>query len=131
MAYEQGKEPDSDIATRSGEFAMLIYSLVGVVAGTILPHLASRDRRLMKYKKDVTEDAELERLRDTVLHWRAEAARQGRPLRLPVVPFLLRNMWMASLILYSVLTFSTFFITTVTQVRLSSLSDCYVAHICF
>ena len=27
MAYELGREPDHDIATRTGEFAMLIYSI--------------------------------------------------------------------------------------------------------
>lgn len=27
MAYENQKEPDPDIATRSGEFAMLLYSI--------------------------------------------------------------------------------------------------------
>src|SRR5262245_1997969 len=27
MAYEHNKEPDKDIATRTGEFAMLIYSI--------------------------------------------------------------------------------------------------------
>ena len=34
MAYELGREPDHDIATRTGAFAMLIYSL-----GTITPPL--------------------------------------------------------------------------------------------
>jgi len=115
MAYEHQKEPDPELATRSGEFAMLLYSIVGVVTGTLLPHLASRDRRLMGHKDDVDEDAELTRLRNTVREWRAEAARQGKPLRLPIMPFLLRNIWTGALILYSVLTFSTFFITTVVQ----------------
>lgn len=27
MAYEQGSDPDHDIATRTGELAMLIYSI--------------------------------------------------------------------------------------------------------
>jgi hypothetical protein len=27
MAYEHNKEPDKDVATRAGEFAMLIYSI--------------------------------------------------------------------------------------------------------
>lgn len=27
MAYEHQKEPDPDVATRTGEFAMLIYSI--------------------------------------------------------------------------------------------------------
>lgn len=115
MAYENQKEPDPELATRSGEFAMLLYSIVGVVAGTLLPHLASRDHRLMGHKDDVDEDAELTRLRNTVREWRAEAVRHGKPLRLPIKPFLLRNIWTGALIFFAILTFSTFFITTVVQ----------------
>ncbi|KAF8897661.1 major facilitator superfamily domain-containing protein [Infundibulicybe gibba] len=115
MAYENQKEPDHDVATRTGEFAMLIYSVVGVAAGTLLPHLANRDRRLMAHKTDVDEDAEVTRLRNTVRQWRVEAARQGKPLRLPMMPFLLRNIWTGALLFFSFLTFSTFFISTVVQ----------------
>jgi|ERR1700722_18820125 len=89
---------------------------VAVIAGTLLPHLAARDRRLMRDKGDVNEDAEVTRLRSTVRLWRAEAVRQGKPLRLPVMPFLLRNIWTGALLLFTVLTFWTFFITTVIQV---------------
>ena len=70
----------------------------------------------MAHKEDVNEDAEISRLRAIVQQWRAEAARKGMPLRLPITPFLLRNIWMAALILFTILTFSTFFISTVTQV---------------
>lgn len=94
---------------------------VGVVAGIILPHLANRDRRLMAHQGDDDEDAELTRIRNTVREWRAEAARHGRPLRLPVMPFLLRNIWTGALLLFTVLTMSTFFITTVAQVFASFL----------
>jgi hypothetical protein len=90
---------------------------VGVITGTLLPYLASRDRRLMGHKDDVDEDAELNRLRNTVREWRAEAARRGKSLRLPMMPFLLRNIWTGALILFSGLTFSTFFISTVVQVN--------------
>ena len=38
MAYEQQTEPDKDVATRTGEFAMLIYSI-----GTSLYRLAVTD----------------------------------------------------------------------------------------
>lgn len=143
MAFEQGKEPDHDFAIRSGEFAMLIYSIglsanclllllllkchkVGVIAGTVLPHLAGRDRRLMGHKSDVDVDAELFRIRETVRQWRVDAARQGKPLRLPVMPFLLRNIWTGALLFFSLLMFSTFFITTVYQVggRLSCKVTC-------
>ncbi|KAJ7094638.1 hypothetical protein B0H15DRAFT_969737 [Mycena belliarum] len=113
MARELGKEPDPDKATRTGEFAMLIYSIVAVVSGTILPHLANRDRRLMAHQGDEDEDAELTRIRNTVFQWKAEAARRGQPLRLPVMPFLLRNIWTGALLLFTVLTMSTFFISTV------------------
>lgn len=71
----------------------------------------------MAYQEDVDEDAELTRIRNTVRAWRAEAVRKGKPLRLPMMPFLLRNIWTGALLLFSLLTFSTFFITTVAQVR--------------
>jgi len=116
MAYEHNAEPDHDVATRTGEFAMLIFSVVAVVAGSLLPHLARRDRRLMP-PKDEDGDAEVSRLRDTVRQWRAEALRDGKPLRLPMMPFLLRNIWTGALLLFTVLTFSTLFISTVAQVR--------------
>ena len=87
----------------------------------MLPHLASRDRRLMAYKSDVDENAEVSRIRATIRQWRVEAAQKGQPLQLPVMPFLLRNIWTGALVLYSLLTFSTFFISTVNQV--SSLNN--------
>lgn len=70
----------------------------------------------MASKSDVDEDAELSRIRATVRQWRVEAAQKGKPLELPVMPFLLRNVWTASLVLFSFLNFSTFFIGTVVQV---------------
>ncbi|KAF9534195.1 MFS general substrate transporter [Crepidotus variabilis] len=115
MAFEIGREPDPDVATRTGAFAMLIYSVVGVAAGTLLPHLASRDRRLMGHKTDVDGDAELSRIRAMVRKWRVEAAQASRPLHLPVMPFLLRNIWTGALLFFSFLMFSTFFISTVAQ----------------
>lgn len=78
------------------------------------------------------EDAELERIREMVKQWKAEAARQGRPLKLPTsrclvlphrlvlslesVPFMLRNIWTAGLLLFATVMGSTFFITAVWQV---------------
>ncbi|EKM80157.1 hypothetical protein AGABI1DRAFT_38124 [Agaricus bisporus var. burnettii JB137-S8] len=115
MAQQIGREPDHDLATRKGELAMLIYSVVGVVAGTILPHLANRDRRLLGRRDDVDEDTEISHLRETVRQWKIDAARQGKPLKLPRTPFLLRNIWTGALLLFSFLSFMTFFITTVTQ----------------
>lgn len=134
MAYELGRDPDHDIATRTGELAMLIYSIgmliysrplsfvlrnsvVGVIAGTLLPHLSRRDTRLLAHAGDEDEDTELTRLKLLVREWRAEAARKGKPLRLPFMPFFLRNIWTGALLLFTVITFSTFFITKVWQVR--------------
>lgn len=115
MANESGEEPDAETATRMGDLALLWFSIVAVVAGTLLPNLASRDQRLLAHEGDEDEDAELTRLRNTVQEWRAEAARKGQPLRLPSMPFMLRNIWTGALLLFTVLTFSTFFISTLLQ----------------
>ena len=92
-----------------------------MVAGTVLPHLATRDRRILARYDNETQDEELNYLRKLVREWRVEAARQNRPLRLPMMPFLLRNIWTGAMLLFSLLSFSTFFISTVFQVRLSSV----------
>lgn len=114
MAYEIHGEPDNDVATRTGEFALLIYSIVAVSAGTLLPYLARRNIDLLS-RRDEDEDEEAARLKKMVKDWKQEAARNGKPLRLPFMPFLLRNIWTGALLLFSLLTFSTFFITTVFQ----------------
>ena len=95
------------------------YCIVAaVIAGTILPSLARRDLRLLgKDGEEEEADAELAHLRSLVQEWRAEAARQGQPLKLPSMPFMLRNIWTGAMILFACITFSTFFITTVNQVR--------------
>lgn len=66
----------------------------------MLPYLAARDHRLLKpetkrrraaasdasdgeYSTDDEDDEELENIRDMVRGWKAEAARDGRPLKLP------------------------------------------------
>ncbi len=98
-----------------GSLHLFIFRVVGVVAGIILPHLANRDRRLLGHKSDVDGDAEIARLRDLVRQWRIDAARAGKPLELPVMPFLLRNIWTGALLFFGLLTFSTFFISTVVQ----------------
>jgi len=100
--------------------------LVAVVAGTILPWLAARDRRLLKQidldeaealDEDEEVDMEIVKIRDMVRQWKSEAARQGRPLKLPRMPFMLRNIWTAALVLFGLIMMSTFFVRTVTQVR--------------
>ncbi|TFL05952.1 major facilitator superfamily domain-containing protein [Pterulicium gracile] len=115
MAAEHNQEPDKDYATRKGEFAMLLYSIVAAFSGTLLPHLANRDRKLMAHRGDDDEDAELTRLKNTVFQWKVEAAQKGKELRLPVKPFLLRNIWGGALLWFTVLTWSTFFVTTVAE----------------
>jgi len=106
---------------------------VAIGAGTLLPYLAARDRRLLKPQTsrddddDEDEDEEIENIRAMVREWKAEAARHGRPLKLPtselqmpesliIVPFMLRNIWTAGLVLFGLVMGSTFFITKVWQV---------------
>ncbi|KAI0251256.1 MFS general substrate transporter [Lactifluus subvellereus] len=119
MAQQYDREPDKDLATRTGALAMLLHSIVAVVAGIVLPYLARRDVRLLAQSDDEDADAELTRLRDTVRRWQVEAARKGKPLRLPIMPFLLRNIWMGAMLLFSLISASTFFITKVWQAILA------------
>jgi hypothetical protein len=67
-------------------------NVVAIVAGTILPWLSARDHRLLKPESEKDdgdsddeeeEDRELVRIQEMVREWKAEAAREGRPLRLP------------------------------------------------
>ncbi|KAI9512205.1 MFS general substrate transporter [Russula earlei] len=127
LAQQYDKEPDKDVATRTGALAMLIHSIVAVAAGIVLPYLARRDVRLLAYSDDEDEDAELSRLRGTVRQWQAEAVRKGKPLRLPIMPFLLRNIWMGAMLLFSLISASTFFITKVWQaiVAISLIGICW------
>lgn len=120
MSEEQNRDPEKDEATRAGDRAMLIYSVVAVIAGTILPFLASRDQRLLlpelpvdPANPEAAADAELTRVRELVRQWRAEAARDGKPLKLPTMPFMLRNIWTGALVLYALAMMSTFFVKTV------------------
>ncbi len=50
-----------------------------------------------------------------VREWRADAARHGKPLRLPFMPFFLRNIWTGAMLLFTFLTLMTFFVTKVWQ----------------
>ena len=139
MAQELGREPDIDYATRMGELAMTIYSVgrserfpsvymylpprrpaVAVLAGVLLPRLTVRDERLLAHG-DEDEDAEFARLKSTVREWRAEAASRGAPLKLPFMPFFLRNIWTGAMLFFALLTFATFFVTQVWQVSVFSV----------
>nr|XP_018264346.1 solute carrier family 45, member 1/2/4 [Kwoniella dejecticola CBS 10117]OBR86504.1 solute carrier family 45, member 1/2/4 [Kwoniella dejecticola CBS 10117] len=140
MTHELGHDPDVDTATRAGSLALLIYSFVAIIAGTLLPYLAARDRRLLKPVSEKLrdgeisgeesgdeDDVEMERIREMVREWKAEAAREGRPLKLPTMPFMLRNIWTAGLLLFGILMGSTFFIKKVWQatVMISLVGICW------
>ncbi|KAL4076097.1 major facilitator superfamily domain-containing protein [Scleroderma yunnanense] len=111
MAYQLGKEPDIELATRTGELAMLLYSIVAVMAGVVLPSLARRDMRLLPQGSD--DDSHTERLRLILSHWQEEATQSGKPLKLPRMPLLLRDIWTGAMLLFSVLMLSTLWISTV------------------
>jgi len=119
MAQETGKDPEVETATRAGDLAMLFYSIVAIFAGTFLPWLNQRDRRLLAEDDNEEVDAELVRVREMVRQWKAEAARDGKPLKLPRMPFMLRNIWTAALVLFVVVMASTFFIQTVLQASIA------------
>ncbi|CAG7848446.1 SubName: Full=Related to General alpha-glucoside permease {ECO:0000313/EMBL:CCA71223.1} [Serendipita indica DSM 11827] len=120
MAYELDREPTVADATRAGELALLLSSIVSVVVGTVLPYIAQRDPRLLSKGdgEDEEEDEEISRIRAMVRSWKQEAARMGRPLHLPAMPFMLRNIWTGGLLLFGILMLSTFIVRTVWQATL-------------
>lgn len=109
MRAQQKGEVDKDEASQAGSFAMLIYSIVAVAAGTALPYLADRDRRLLapelleEDEELSEEERELKRIKELVGEWKAEAKRDSKPLKLPTMPFMLRNIWTGALLLFSFL----------------------------
>lgn len=123
MAYQDKKDPDVDVATRVGNFALLMYSLVAVVAGSLLPELTKRDERLLEPDEHEDEEVEVARIQRTVMRWKAEARSRGKSLRLPRMPLTLRDVWSFALVLYGVISLCTFFIVTVTQVESSVTSS--------
>jgi solute carrier family 45 protein 1/2/4 len=98
---------------------------VAIVAGTLLPYLAARDRRLLAPEQDERtggerddideEQAEYDRIREMVRQWKMEAAREEKPLKLPTMPFMLRNIWTSAMLLFFVLMMSTMFVDKVWQ----------------
>jgi solute carrier family 45 protein 1/2/4 len=94
---------------------------VAVLAGSVLPIFARRDRRLLPVEGD-DEDAQIERFRGRLHLWRQEGITQ-----LPKMPLLLRDIWTAAMLLFTLLTFSTFWISTVTQatVAISLVGICW------
>jgi solute carrier family 45, member 1/2/4 len=119
MAYQDNKDPDVDIATRAGNFALLMYSLVAVVAGSLLPELTKRDERLLDGDEWEDEDMELARIQRTVMKWKAEAESRGKSPKLPRMPLSLRDVWGFAMVLFGVISLFTFFIGTVTEVWVS------------
>lgn len=81
------------------------------------------DQRLLGNDSPVEDedddDEELVRVRELVRQWKAEAAREGRPLKLPAMPFMLRNIWTASLALFALVMLATFWIRTVWQATIA------------
>ena len=103
-------------------------STVSVTAGTVLPYLAARDSRLLRRRldgdvddEDEDEDEEISRIRAMVRSWKAEASRMGKPLHLPAMPFMLRNIWTIGLLLFGILMSCTVFVRTVWQVGLNTV----------
>ncbi len=101
---------------------------VAIVAGTLLPYLAARDRRLLAPENDDKlsdndsvdeEDREVEILREQVRQWKLEASREGKSLKLPTMPFMLRNIWTSAMILFFVIMMSTIFIDKVWQATIA------------
>jgi len=111
MAREKNGEPDAEYATRMGALSMLFNSIVAVMAGALLPYLSRRDTRLLRVQ-DEDEEEETARLRGLIYKWRAEAAKKGKKMRLPTLPLLYRTIWIGALMLFTVLTMATFFITS-------------------
>lgn len=86
---------------------------MAVIAGALLPSLARRDPRLLPQEGD-DEQMHVQRLRLNLHQWREEALVAGKSLRFPRRPLLLRDIWMAAMVLFTVLMLSSFWISTVT-----------------
>jgi solute carrier family 45, member 1/2/4 len=101
---------------------------VAIIAGTLLPYLAARDRRLLAPENDDKmsdddsideEDREYEILREQVRQWKLEASREGKSLKLPTMPFMLRNIWSSAMVLFFFIMMSTIFIDKVWQATIA------------
>lgn len=64
---------------------------VAVIAGTVLPYLADRDRRLLapdlvddEDADETPEEKEFKRIKEMVQEWKAEAKRDKKPVKLPI-----------------------------------------------
>ncbi|KZW04105.1 MFS general substrate transporter [Exidia glandulosa HHB12029] len=126
MANELGEDPDKDVATRAGEFALCLHAITAALFGWLLPLLTKRDRRLLVFEDD-PRDHDLAQIRNMVRGWRAEAMREGKKLKLPTMPFMLRNIWTAALLLFAVLMGLSVFVRTVVQatIIIAALGICW------
>ena len=111
MARQDNKEPDVDVATRAGNFAMLMYSLVAVIAGSLFPQLTKCNECLLGADEEEDEEAELAQIHCMVTKWKAQAAVKDKSLKLPSMPLTLRDMWCFALVLYGMISLYTFFTT--------------------
>ena len=118
MAREKNAEPDPEYATRVGALSMLLNSVVATAAGAVLPYLSRRDTRLLRIQ-DEDEEEETIRLRELIYQWRDEATKKGKTMRLPTLPVLYRTIWIGALVLFTILTMSTFFVTSAIGVSIS------------
>ena len=113
-------------AYRSSSLSTLTVILAAAVFGWLLPLLTKRDRRLLVFEED-PRDQDLVQIRNMVRGWRAEAMREGKKLKLPRMPFMLRNIWTAALLLFALLMGVALFVQTVWQatVIIAALGICW------
>jgi len=116
MARQKDAEPDPDVAARTGNFAMLMYSIVGVFAGTLLPHFSKRDKRLLDPDYPESDEGKFIRIQRTVQTLKRECENNNRTFRLPRMPVALRDMWCFALVFFAIISLWTFFINTVAEV---------------
>jgi solute carrier family 45 protein 1/2/4 len=96
----------------SWQFGQTTSLIVAVIAGVGLPYLTRRNPSLLPEEGD-DEQTHIQRLRLNLHQWREEALASGKSVRLPRRPILLRDIWMGAMVLFTILMFSSFWISTV------------------
>ena len=92
----------------AGNFAMLMYSLVAVIASSLLPQLTKCDEGLLGADEEVDKEAELAQIHCMVTKWKAQVAVKDKSLKLPSMPLTLCDMGCFALVLYGVISLYTF-----------------------
>ncbi|ORY76502.1 hypothetical protein BCR35DRAFT_280347 [Leucosporidium creatinivorum] len=87
--------PSSDEATRAGSLALLLYALVALAAGSILPLLSTLGRR------------------EWVDRWVSRSSRKGRAMRRVMAGLSPRNWWTVGLGVYAMGMVATFWVRDV------------------